>query len=533
MSLIILENICECCGKLGIFNHINEKFGQRCKEHKTPKMEDTYFFNKCNNCNIKPIYNFKDEKIPMFCEEHKKDTMIKLEYFRCIFCDQKALFNYKSEKYPICCFDHKEKNMLRCLKEQCQEYNCEKVPIFNIKGESRGKYCFEHKKTDMIDIRHKICIYHGCDKRAGYKDEHGKILYCKEHSNKNIKRPDNRTCKICGKRAVFNMIGEKKGKYCKQHKTEEMVDVVNIKCLHKDCKIQPVYNYPNENKGKYCSLHALDGMVDVRHDQCEICKNIRANFGFVGEKQTRCFEHKLENMILNSYRICVGNEDEDCKDIATFGIFEPFHCEFHSNENEICLLTKECKNCNRKELLNKDGLCITYCEPDERYKKEKKEKVKEKIVLEFLDKNLKLCNIIEIKDDKIVNKFCNYYRPDRVYDFGTHYVIVEIDEYQHKGIRSSCAKGEIGELSRMHEIQNAAGIHCIFLRFNPDCYKVNSKIIDTAMNNRLEILLEYIKICSKMIPNNYLSPCKYKYLFYDQFSKNNTTFLEIDDLKLL
>jgi hypothetical protein len=162
----------------------------------------------------------------------------------------------------------------------------------------------------------------------------------------------------------------------------------------------------------------------------------------------------------------------------------------------------------------------------------KREKKKEKLVLDYLDKYVKLENTIDIKDDKIVDTYCNSYRPDRVYDVGTHSVIIEVDEDQHKGKRSNCSKGEIGELARMHEIQNAFGLPCIFLRFNPDNFRVSGKLQKVNMNERLKILVKWIEKCAEMKPDRELQPVKYKYLFYDEYNETDISFLEIDDTQL-
>ena len=57
---------------------------------------------------------------------------------------------------------------------------------------------------------------------------------------------------MSSKNALFNL-PNKKAQYCKKHKTDDMIDVVNLKC--KDCKKQPKYNLPGNKKGIYCETH--------------------------------------------------------------------------------------------------------------------------------------------------------------------------------------------------------------------------------------------------------------------------------------
>lgn len=176
--------------------------------------------------------------------------------------------------------------------------------------------------------------------------------------------------------------------------------------------------------------------------------------------------------------------------------------------------------------VKKDALCITYCSPNKIYQQQKKEKIQEKIVLNYLDNYI--TNLAVISDDKIIPNTCNIRsRPDRIYDCNTHWVIIEVDEGQHKGYK--CEKGE---LVRMHEIQNAAGINCIFLRFNPDNYRVNGKLQKVNMNTRLKLLTKWIEKCREMRPKSDVEAVRYKYLFYDEFIETDLNFKILDDLEV-
>jgi hypothetical protein len=279
-------------------------------------------------------------------------------------------------------------------------------------------------------------------------------------------------------------------------------------------------------------------MIDIHNNRCiiENC-NTHSYYGYCGQSPSLCAKHRDKHpdknfLYTKPKRKCIGNDDEECKEMAEYGIKEPTHCIEHKTNDEIHLVAQKCHQCCRNDLLNKDGLCITICAPNQLYQQVKQEKKKEKLVMSYLDKYIKLENIIKITDDKVVDTYCNYYRPDRIYDLGTHCVIIEVDEDQHKGKKASCSKGEIGELARMHEIQNAVGMNCIFLRFNPDNFRVKDKIQKINMNERLKILVKWIEKCSQMIPEKDLEPVKYKYLFYDEYDETDIIFKEIDDTVL-
>ncbi len=90
---------------------------------------------------------------------------------------------------------------------------------------------------------------------------------------------------------------------------------------------------------------------------------------------------------------------------------------------------------------------------------------------------------------------------------GSHCIIVECDEDQHRGRPCEC------EQKRMIEIhQSLEGRPVIFLRYNPDDYKINGVKMDTPEKVRLDTL-------SKMLMEVSLSPPKVPlsavYLFYD------------------
>jgi hypothetical protein len=85
----------------------------------------------------------------------------------------------------------------------------------------------------------------------------------------------------------------------------------------------------------------------------------------------------------------------------------------------------------------------------------------------------------------------------------------------------------------MHEIQNAAGLHCIFLRFNPDNFKVKGILQKVNMDKRLKILVKWINYCiEEMKPDKDLMPVKYKHLYYDEYNDKDVSFIEIDDYEL-
>jgi hypothetical protein len=310
-----------------------------------------------------------------------------------------------------------------------------------------------------------------------------------------------------------------------------MVNIRCKRCIYNNCIKQPRFNYKGENKGLYCSEHKEENMVNIKDKKCNFNNcDYRTNYGFCGEEKIRCSKHKEENMFYNPKRKCSFNL---CNILAIYGINEPSHCEEHKNPEERLLISSKCTNCDKLEILNKNKLCV-LCEPLEYLENNVLfEKKKEKMVLNYLDNvSLPKDTIIKIIDDRTINTICNFYRPDRIYDCGSHLVIIEIDERQHKNktfCESLYRNLNHSEETRMYHIQSAAGIPCIFLRFNPDNFRVNNILQKNNIEERLQVLSAWLFDCIKYKPDNYLTPVKYIKLFYDDYTPSNKDFILIDE----
>jgi hypothetical protein len=494
---------------------------------------------KCIKCNtIRPCYANVGEKRALYCASCKDNNMINIVSKRCIKCEETiATFGKEGQKTFTHCSNCKESDMIdiKHLKNRCVVCNLKQASFAKI-GEITVSHCSNCKESDMVNIKTKKCIK--CEEKiptfAYVGDKIPTHCFsCKEVSMVDIKHPK---CVKCNKiRPSFAKSGDSMASHCVSCKDDDMIDVNHYKCII--CKVKrPFYGKIGTNKALYCVSCKTEDMVDIQSKKCSLCDK-QVKYGYCGQSAIYCATHRDSHADKNflykqSKRRCIGNDDEECKDIAEYGKKEPTHCSDHKTDDEIHLVAQKCSQCCKNDLLNKEGLCITYCAPNQLYQQNKKEKKKEMIVMNYLDNNVKIENIINIRDDKVVNTYCNYYRPDRIYDIGTHYVIIEVDEEQHKGKRSSCSKGEIGELARMHEIQNAVGMNCIFLRFNPDTFKVNNKLQKVSINQRLKLLVKWIEKCVEMRPDKDLQPVKYKYLYYDDWNETDITFKEIDDTKL-
>jgi hypothetical protein len=282
-----------------------------------------------------------------------------------------------------------------------------------------------------------------------------------------------KTCEAenCKTIPTYNFEGEKRGKYCKNHKLEDMIDVISKTCEFENCKVQPLFNFEGEKQGKYCKNHKLEDMINVISKTCEAenCK-VRPFFNYEGEKQGKyCKNHKLEDMIDVKNKTC---EVENCKTIPVFnyeGENKAKYCSKHKLDGMIDVKSKICKThlCSTLVKNKYEGYCLRcyiYTFPDKPVSRNYK--TKETTVVDFIKENF---SSQDITTDRTIQGGCSRRRPDALINLGHRVLIVEIDENQHTDYDCSCENKRIMELYQDVEFRPI-----VFIRFNPDDY-INDK----------------------------------------------------------
>ena len=300
--------------------------------------------------------------------------------------------------------------MVNVASKRCEFEGCDTQPHYNYIGEIKGMYCGKHRLDGMVNIVDKRCEFEGCDTRPYY-----------------------------------NYIGETKGLYCGKHRLDGMVNVVSKRCKFEGCDTQPHYNYIGETKGLYCEKHKLDGMVNVVDKRCEFigCKK-KATYGLIGNSPSYCAKHADKRTMLYrpNHRCSIRN----CHELAIYGDKKPTHCETHKTESEHSFLISTCKSCHFQAIIvDNEGYCF-FCNPETiksvRLAKQNK-------VSDFLGRHFELESI-----DTIIDSSCGRERPDIVLnpESGFFKIVVEVDEYQHKGRPQFCAcqrMVNVGEIFQM------------------------------------------------------------------------------------
>jgi hypothetical protein len=433
----------------------------------------------CTRCAIKLkndrfYYNGKDHTYCFSCAE--KRTTVKN---KCQTCGIRAIYNIPGETFGISCKKHSTPNMVDVKNPKC--ITCrKKQSTFNKPGETKGLYCADCAEPNMVDVKHPKCIT--CRKKIPH----------------------------------FNKPGETKGLYCADCAEPNMVDVKNPKCITCRKKI-PHFNKPGETKGLYCADCAEPNMVDVKHPKCqhELCKT-RASYGIPCNAPVRCAQHKEAGMIIRPRGKC---RSKNCNNVAEYGVNTPIHCFTHKTSNDIILVEQTCQECGRIDVLF-NGKCVNFCcagEIDKEYKKN--QKLKEKRILGILTAEYKEPTEYNIRLDRDCGGN-NREEKEIGYDFSTHKLFIEVDENQHK---SYCEQGEIGRMKNIYHAEG--GIPVIFIRYNPDNFKVGGKRQNLSQAKREELLIKWCKYYEDKIPE---SPLVVNYLFYDDWVPGKCEEYDID-----
>jgi hypothetical protein len=196
-------------------------------------------------------------------------------------------------------------------------------------------------------------------------------------------------------------------------------------------------------------------------------------------------------------------------------------CEHKKRRSSCIICTPEsgCQHCNHVSIIGsrwKPYCFRCYCVLNPDVKIPRQFKLKEHYVMDALKAHYK--DTLTMAFDKTIEGGCSKKRPDLFIDFGSHCLIIEVDENRHANY--AC------EQKRMISLYEDLGFRkVIFLRFNPDGYTEQSikhispfgytptgmiKINTEEMSRRIEILITKLEECREE-PEDILTTL---YLFY-------------------
>lgn len=185
----------------------------------------------------------------------------------------------------------------------------------------------------------------------------------------------------------------------------------------------------------------------------------------------------------------------------------------------ICTPSSGCQHCHMISIIGSkwNPYCFRcYCVLNPDAVIPRKYKLKEHHVIDKLKENFQ--EKFTMRFDKIVEGGCSRRRPDVAIDFGSHCLMIEIDENKHTNY--SCEEKRMVEL-----YEDISFRKIVFLRFNPDRYKDGTTVYlspfrytragilhleETEFNRRMEQLMERIR-AHRVEPLNQITV---EYLFY-------------------
>jgi hypothetical protein len=406
---------------------------------------------------------FGIDKPPTHCMKHKLISHKRVVKACSVEeCDMTGNFFGASDGKRYCS-KHKP-SLIRKHKSICVYGNCTTTASFLLDGK---RYCSKHKLVGSTDFISKLCKYDKCSKNPVFGYPGKKNEYCKEHKLDDMIDVKNIRCKECSKQASYGYFCDIRSSYCLVHKLDGMVEIRHMKCLDEKCNVRP--SYSDTSTPKYCIKHKKDGMRDVVSKMCIECGNVQASFGIEGCIATHCVRHKSCKMIHMGHK-CEMDSCYTQPVYNTKGTKMGRFCFNHKEVGMIDVLNPTCKSCGMITVSNKRKLC-NYCNPIG------SEKVRENRVADFLT----VCGFDFIRDTR-PHGATHRFRPDFFFDRGTHVVILEVDEKQHKKYPKN------DEIIRMECIQKDLDKPTVFLRYNPDVYRVDGVVTRIKHEERHKIL---------------------------------------------
>jgi hypothetical protein len=531
------------------------RYATHCSEHK-PANYINIVSKHCQqkDCSVTPSFglpNKRGRQHATHCAEHKPEGYVDIvskrcQHEGCLVTNPKfGPPNKRGFRYATHCSLHKPRNYIDIVCKGCQYKNCSVThPLFgpsDKQGSQHATHCAEHKPEGYVDIVSKRCQHEGCLIRNpvfGPPDKSGfrYATHCLEHKPINYINIVSKHCQQKGCTVINPLFGppNKRGRrhatHCSAHKLDGYVDIVSKRCQQKDCPVtNPVFGPPDKWGSRYathCASHKPDGYIDITHKKCCFtdkhgtkCET-RATYGQLFQEKQHCAKHKQKNEYVKNKPKCTG--DKKCKQQPCYTDKPdnfPLRCEQHKlcTDEEKNVVETECSSCHLKWFIKEGNVC-NDCHAFQTKSPAKRRE-------DEIQNLLKTSNIRYNTHDKKILHGCSLFRPDFVIDCGTHIIIIEVDEDQHRSYNCQC------EQSRMIQIfQDFGGLPVCFIRYNPDSYtdangikhRANSK--QASRHARLLSVIRAVQLHPPHMPDNILHVI---YLYYDGDKETQNEILAI------
>jgi formate dehydrogenase assembly factor FdhD len=469
----------------------------------------------------KTIYKGCYENIDIICKTHgifTKRTDKHLIGQGCQKCGKISKYIKRNEQITINKKTTKE-FICEAIKVHGDKYDYSKVEYIN----NRTKItiiCPEHGEIEQVPTNHlRSC---GCTlcgttlttktfikkaikiygdiynySKVEYKDSHSKIIIiCKKHGEFE-QSPNGHLagagCTKCGYEKLNNIF-----------KLSNKEFIEKAKKVHGD-----KYDY---SKVEYKNGKTKITIICANHGEFKQTPQKHLNDGNGCSKCSEKYNYTTEEWINKSKEIYGDKYDYSKVEYINANTKIIIICKKHGDFNTIprnflkgISLCQKCNLCPKCQLWRTFGKDCEYCKP--KNKNKLYQKTKEYAIVKYLKENLPDYDLIHNKSvgsdctkDEKENSNGHLY-PDIRFDCDFYHLIVEVDEFKHRGASYKCEK------QRMYNIIAKLGLPCIFIRYNPDSKESNKEILLKKVKKYLELNIEDYNVWND---NGF----KVKYLFY-------------------
>ncbi len=292
-----------------------------------------------------------------------------------------------------------------------------------------------------------------CNKRPSFNLEGLKPVYCKNcKTNDMIDVVKRKRCIQCKtKRPSYNIDGLLP-LYCNDCKTDDMVDLVSKRCIKCSVKI-PIFNLPGL-RPLYCSDCKTDDMIDVVNKRCIKCNLKQPIFNLDGLKALYCNNCKNDDMINVKDKKCIQCN----KKRPHFNLpgLPKLYCSDCKSDKMIDVVSPKCKSCSLFRVQSKDDECYTCRRGPKLIRHEII--IKEQLELSSLKNYSSYDTSHPCSREMGIRKI----RPDFTWETEKNIIVLEVDENAHRLYNVECEQG------RIHELHELFQKPLILVRYNPD-----------------------------------------------------------------
>jgi hypothetical protein len=442
--------------------------------------------NGCPKCGRKECGNKTRSNTDIFVEKAKKVHGDKYNY-------TKTIYTKSINKIIITCYKHGDFEQL--VSQHLQGRGC-----FQCGSELRGN----NQRFDIITFIQKAKMVHGD------KYDYSNTVYIKSDELVTI---------ICSVHGIFEQIANThlQGGGCprcsnqlRANKKKSDINTFIEKAIRihgdKYDYTETIYTESRNQLNIICKIHGLFEQTGNNHLQgkgCQKCAKLVTIEKLKSNNETFIEKaQKIHNNIYDYSRVEYINAYTKVTIICkNHGPFQQSPTNHLSKKG-----CSKCQMCQSCLLWMTNGRLCAYCKPQTQ-KNSLYMKTKEMDVVKFLKDNLPNTDFIH---NKSVGTDCTdgHLFPDILFNCNWYNLIVEVDEFKHRGSAYECDK------KRMYDIIAKTGLPCIFIRYNPDNKNSDKNVLLNKINKYLNLTLTSTSTSTSTDTKWDIHGFKAKYLFY-------------------